>query len=73
MCGVVKLQVHGLSTHKLVHKKVLRIQRAIIDLTCGALEMPLVVIGLGVTGPKKTEFVCLLDFYFESSIIPILL
>ena len=33
------------------------------DLTCGYLVIPFVVIRLGVTGPKKTEFLCLLDLF----------
>ena len=44
MYGVGKLQVHGLYTNTLVHKKVLRIHRTLRDLTYGALEIPLVVI-----------------------------
>ena len=45
-------------------KKWLRIHGAIRDLTCGALEIPLVLILLGVTEPEKTRSVCLLDFFF---------
>ena len=60
--------MYGLCTNRLVYKKVLRIYRLIRDLICGALEVPLVVIQLGITGPKKTGLVCLLDFSFESQI-----
>ena len=42
----------------------MRIHGAIRDLTCGALEIPLVLILLGVTEPGKTRSVCLLDFFF---------
>ena len=41
--------------------KWLRVDRTIRDLTCGDLEIPLLVIRLGVTGPKKSEFVWLPD------------
>ena len=44
MWNVGKMQVRGLCTHRLMHKKVLRIHRATRDLTCGALEILLVVI-----------------------------
>ena len=42
-------------------RKWLRVDRTIRDLTCGDLEIPLLVIRLGVTGPKNSEFVWLLD------------
>ena len=68
-CGVRVdggLQVHGLCNHRFAHKKVVEdFYRAIRDLTCGALVIPLVVIRLGVTGPKKTRFVCLLDVFLS--------
>ena len=35
--------------------KQLRLDQAIRNLTCGDLEIPLVLIELGVTGLKKTE------------------
>ena len=35
------------------------------DLTCGNLEISLVVIWLEVTGLKKTWFMCLLDLFGE--------
>ena len=41
--------------------KWLRVDQTIRDLTCGDLEIPLLVIRLGVTGPKNSEFVWLLD------------
>lgn len=41
--------------------KWLRLDRTIRDLTYGDLEIPLVLIRRGVTGPKKNEFICLLD------------
>ena len=41
--------------------KWLRLDRTITDLNCGDLEIPHVGIRLGVMGPKKTVFVCLLD------------
>ena len=52
-------------------RKWLKIHRAIRDLTCGALEIPLVVIRLGVTEPKKTGFLCLLGFFFWSPKSPL--
>ena len=66
MWGVGRLQVHGLCNHRFAHKKVVEdFYRAIRDLTCGALVIPLVVIRLGVTGPKKTRFVCVLDVFLS--------
>ena len=57
---------NGLCNHRFAHKKVVEdFYRAIRDLTCGALVIPLVVIRLGVTGPKKTRFVCLLDVFLS--------
>ena len=44
--------------------KWLRIHWAIRDIDWGTLEILLVVIQLGVTEPRKTGFVCLLDFFF---------
>ena len=44
-------------------EKWLRLDRNIRDLTCGDLEIPLVVVQLGVTRPKRIEFVCLLDLH----------
>ena len=41
--------------------KWLRLDRTIRDLTYGDLEIPLVLIRSGVTGPKNNEFICLLD------------
>ena len=41
--------------------KWLRVDRTIRDLTCGDLEIPLLVIRLGVTEPKNSEFVWLID------------
>ena len=41
----------------------LRLDQAIRNLTCGDLEIPLVVIGLGVTGLKEAGFVYLLDLF----------
>ena len=73
MWGVGKLQLHGLCTHRLVHKEMLRNHRSIRDLTSGALEIAFVVIRLEVTRPKNTGFVCLLDFFFEFQIIPVFL
>ena len=42
-------------------RKWLRVDRTIRDLTCGDLEIPLLVIRLGVTEPKNSEFVWLID------------
>ena len=43
--------------------KPLRLDQAVRNLTCGNLEIPLVVIRLRVTGLKKTGFVYLLDLF----------
>ena len=43
----------------------LRLDQAIRNLTCGDLEIPLVVIGLGVTGLREMVFVYLLDLFGE--------
>ena len=64
MWGLGKLQVHGLYTHRLVQKKVLSIHWTIRDLTCGALEILLVVIRLGVTAPKRPGSYASWDFFF---------
>ena len=45
--------------------KQLKLDQAIRNLTCGDLEIPLVIIGLRVTGLKKTGFVYLLDLFGE--------
>ena len=45
--------------------KQLKLDQAIRKLTFGGLEIPLVVIGLGVTGLKKTGVVYLLGFWGE--------
>ena len=45
--------------------KHLRYHQTKRNLTCGDLEIPLVVIGLGVTGLKKTGFVYFLDLFGE--------
>ena len=42
--------------------KQLRLNQTMINLTCGDLEIQLVVIELGVTGLKKSGFVYLLGF-----------
>ena len=42
--------------------KWLRLNQTTKDLTFDDLEIPLVVIRLRVTGPKKTKFLRLLDF-----------
>ena len=44
--------------------KYLRHDQTIRNVICGDLEIPLVVIWLGVTRLKKTGLVCLLDFFF---------
>ena len=43
--------------------KQLKLDQAIRNLTFGDLEIPLVVIGLGVTGLKKTGVVYLLSLF----------
>ena len=43
----------------------LRLDQAIRNLTCGDLEIPLVVIGLVVTGLREVGFVYLLDLFGE--------
>ena len=45
--------------------KQLKLDQAIRKLTFGGLEIPLVVIGLGVTGLKKTGVVYLRGFWGE--------
>ena len=45
--------------------KQLKLDQAIRNLTFGDLEIPLVVIGLGVTGLKKTRIVYLLGILGE--------
>ena len=45
--------------------KQLRLNQALRNLTCGDLEIALVVIGLGVTGLKNTGFMYLLDMFGE--------
>ena len=45
--------------------KQLRFDQAIRNLTCGDLEILIVVIGLGVTGLKITGFMYLLDLFGE--------
>ena len=45
--------------------KQLRLNQAIRNLTSGDLDIALVVIGLGVTGLKKTGFMDLLDLFGE--------
>ena len=47
--------------------KQLRLDQTIRNLTCGDLEIPFVVIRLGVTGLKKTRLMYLLDL-FEGSL-----
>ena len=41
----------------------MRLSQTIGDLTCVYLEILVVVIRLGVTGLRKTRFVCLLDLF----------
>ena len=43
----------------------LRLNQAIRNLTCGDLEISLVVIGLGVTGLREAGLVYLLDLFGE--------
>ena len=43
--------------------KQLRLHQTLRNLTCGDLEIPLVVIGLEVTGLKKTGFMYLLGLF----------
>ena len=62
MWGVSALQVHGIRSRRLVYKEVVE-NRLNYNLTSGDLEIPLVVIRLGVTGLKKTRVVYLLDLF----------
>ena len=57
-CKCMELVAEGLCT-----KKWLRFDQTIRNLTSGDLEIPLVVIRLGVTGLKKTRVVYLLDLF----------
>ena len=41
----------------------LKLDEVIRNLTCSDLEIPLLVIGLGITELKKTRFVYLLDIF----------
>ena len=43
--------------------KQLRLDQTIRNFTCGDLEIPFVVIGLGVTGLKKIGFVYHIDLF----------
>ena len=43
--------------------KYLWLDQTVRNLTCGYLEIPFVLIGLGVVRLKKTGLVCLLDFF----------
>ena len=45
--------MHGICSHRLVHRW-LGLNRTIRDLTCVNLEIPLVVVRLAKTGPKRT-------------------
>ena len=47
----------------------LRLDQAIRNLTCGDLEISLVVIGLGGTGLKKTGIMYLLGFLGEGKVV----
>ena len=48
--------MHGRCNHRFVLKKVVQNSSVIIDPSCGALEISLVMIRLGVTEPKKAGF-----------------
>ena len=61
-CGVqVDCKCMEFVTSGSYKRKWLRVDRTIRDLTCGDLEIPLLVIRLGVTEPKNSEFVWLID------------
>ena len=55
------LQIHEICSSGWCTGKWWRLDRTIGDITCGDLEILHLVIRLGVTEPKKTELLCLLD------------
>ena len=57
--------VHGICRCRLMYNEAAELDQAIRNLTCSDLEIPLVVIGLGVKGLKKTRVVYLLGFLEE--------
>ena len=63
MWGGDRLQVHQFGATGWCTVKHLRHNQTKRNLTCGDLEISLVVIGLGVTGPKKTRFLYFLDLF----------
>ena len=63
--GVSGLQVYGVYVADWCTVKQLRLDQSMTNLICRDLEIPLVVIPMGVTGLKKTGLVCLLNFFGE--------
>ena len=55
--------MHGIHSRRLVYKEVVEALSNYRDLTPGDLEIPLVVIRLGVTRLKRTKVAYLLDLF----------
>ena len=55
--------MYGIFSCRLVDSEVLWLNQTARNLTCGDLEIPHVVIQLGVTGLKKLELIYLMDLF----------